>query len=175
MCVYRLIESKALSRPIQLRASDTLKVLLTVQEDKKPKRPHQAFLHITEPTTGLETSYPLAVKENGKGKVELVSFGDECWFCLRLSDDYNRHTRTSQVSSLVLRRRFRHLLLSVLLDRRNLTMALLLISLSEPTPVHHQPPRRSRYDMENCQRSTTSSGLILQVRPKLFPSSSPLQ
>ncbi|KAI4135334.1 MAG: hypothetical protein LQ347_000753 [Umbilicaria vellea] len=68
----KLVENKALSRPIQLGASDTLKVLLTVQENKKPKRPHQAFLHITEPTTGLETSYALAMKENGKGKVELT-------------------------------------------------------------------------------------------------------
>lgn len=175
LCSYRFFENKALSRPIQLGGSDTLKVLLTVQEDKKPKRPHQAFLHITEPTTGLETSYALAVKENGKGKVELVSFQETSWFRLRLIDDHDRHTRTSQVSSLLLRRHFQRLLLSVLLDHRNLTVALLSISLLKSTPVHHPPPTRSRYDTGNCQRSITSSDLILQVRPKLFPSFSPLQ
>ena len=73
-CIYRIIENKALSQPIHLGASDTLKILLTVQEDKKPKRPHQAFLHVAERKTGLETSYALAVKENAKGKLELVSF-----------------------------------------------------------------------------------------------------
>ncbi|SLM33778.1 oligosaccharyltransferase subunit ribophorin ii protein [Lasallia pustulata] len=68
----KLIENKALSQPIQLGASDTLKILLTAQEDKRPKRPHQAFLQIMEPTTGLGTSYALAVRENGKGKIELT-------------------------------------------------------------------------------------------------------
>ncbi|KAA6407467.1 MAG: oligosaccharyltransferase subunit ribophorin ii [Lasallia pustulata] len=68
----KLIENKALSQPIQLGASDTLKILLTAQEDKRPKRPHQAFLQITEPATGLGTSYALAVRENGKGKIELT-------------------------------------------------------------------------------------------------------
>ena len=85
LCICRLIANKALSKPIQLGASDTLKILLTAQEDKKPKRPHQAFLQLTEPTTGLETSYALAAKENGKAKVELVSFQGTYFFGIRLT------------------------------------------------------------------------------------------
>jgi oligosaccharyltransferase complex subunit delta (ribophorin II) len=55
-----------------LGATDTLKLLLTTTEGKKAKRPHQAFLTLTDPTTGLEESFILGVKENGKGKVDLV-------------------------------------------------------------------------------------------------------
>jgi oligosaccharyltransferase complex subunit delta (ribophorin II) len=61
-----------LSKPIQLGSSDTLKILLTAKEDKKSKRPHQAFLLVEDLASGLDTSFPLAVKENGKGKVEIV-------------------------------------------------------------------------------------------------------
>jgi oligosaccharyltransferase complex subunit delta (ribophorin II) len=68
----RLIPHKSLSKPVQLGSSDTLKILLTVKEDKKVKRPHQAFLLLEDPATGLDTSFPLSVKENGKAKVELV-------------------------------------------------------------------------------------------------------
>ncbi|KAI4126324.1 MAG: hypothetical protein LQ338_003801 [Usnochroma carphineum] len=67
----KLVENKALPGPIVLGASDTLKLLLTTTEDKKPKRPHQAFLLLREPKTNLDTSFPLSVKESGKGKLEL--------------------------------------------------------------------------------------------------------
>lgn len=70
--VHRLVENKALSRPVTLGGSDTLKVLLTAKEDKKAKRPHQAFLRLEDRASGLETSYALAVKDNGKGKLEFV-------------------------------------------------------------------------------------------------------
>ncbi|KAK4694240.1 hypothetical protein P7C71_g3301, partial [Lecanoromycetidae sp. Uapishka_2] len=49
----------------------SLKILLTTREDKKAKRPHQAFLHVKDSKSSLETSFALQVKENGKGKVEL--------------------------------------------------------------------------------------------------------
>jgi oligosaccharyltransferase complex subunit delta (ribophorin II) len=68
----RLVEHKSLSKPIPLRASDSLKVVLTVQDGNTPKRPHQAFLLLKDTTTGLDTSYPLSVKESGKAKVDLV-------------------------------------------------------------------------------------------------------
>ena len=51
-----------------------MKVLITIKEDKKPKRPHQAFLRLEDTGTHLETSYAFAVKESGKGKVEIVSW-----------------------------------------------------------------------------------------------------
>ncbi|MCJ1258983.1 hypothetical protein MMC24_006817 [Lignoscripta atroalba] len=68
----RLIEGKSLSKPVELGGSDTLKIIITTQEDKKSKRPHQAFLLVKDSTTGLETSYSFSVKESGKGKVELT-------------------------------------------------------------------------------------------------------
>lgn len=68
----RLAPNKPLPKPVLLGPSDTLKILLTAKEDRKPKRPHQAFLLVKDPATSLETSYALSVKDNGKGKVELV-------------------------------------------------------------------------------------------------------
>jgi oligosaccharyltransferase complex subunit delta (ribophorin II) len=55
-----------------LGATDTLKLLLTTVDGKSAKRPHQAFLTLTDPTTGLEESFVLNVKESGKAKVDLV-------------------------------------------------------------------------------------------------------
>jgi oligosaccharyltransferase complex subunit delta (ribophorin II) len=45
---------------------------LTTKEAGKPKRPHQAFLLLQDQDTGLESTFPLSIKETGKGKVELV-------------------------------------------------------------------------------------------------------
>jgi hypothetical protein len=61
-----------LAKSVSLGASDTLKLLLTTVDGKTATRPHQAFLTLTEPTTGLEESFVLSVKESGKGKVDLV-------------------------------------------------------------------------------------------------------
>jgi oligosaccharyltransferase complex subunit delta (ribophorin II) len=61
-------------KPITLGTSDTLKIILTATEDGKPKQPHQAFLLLTDQDTGLETSFPLSVKDTGKGKVDFVSY-----------------------------------------------------------------------------------------------------
>jgi len=61
-----------LSKQIKLGPVDTLKLLLTTTEDKTAKRPHQAFLTLHEPKTGLEESFVFTVKESGKARVELV-------------------------------------------------------------------------------------------------------
>ena len=45
---------------------------MTAKEDNKAKRPHQAFLLVRDPKSGLDTSFAFQVKENGKGKIELV-------------------------------------------------------------------------------------------------------
>jgi oligosaccharyltransferase complex subunit delta (ribophorin II) len=55
-----------------LGATDSLKLLLTTIDGKIAKRPHQAFLTLTDPTTGLEESFVFNVKDSGKGKVDLV-------------------------------------------------------------------------------------------------------
>lgn len=68
----RLTPEAPLSKSISLGATDTLKLLLTTTEGKKAKRPHQAFLTLTDPTTGVEESFVISVKESGKGKADLV-------------------------------------------------------------------------------------------------------
>lgn len=74
----RLTPSKPLSSssPVKLGAGDTLKVILTTQDGKSAKRPHQAFLLLQDPITNLDISYPLSVKDSGKAKVELVRSTD---------------------------------------------------------------------------------------------------
>jgi oligosaccharyltransferase complex subunit delta (ribophorin II) len=69
-----LSPSAPLSKSVSLGATDTLKLLLTTVDGKKAKRPHQAFLTLTEATTGLEESFILSVKESGKGKLDLVCY-----------------------------------------------------------------------------------------------------
>ncbi|KAJ0346770.1 hypothetical protein COL922a_014882, partial [Colletotrichum nupharicola] len=61
----------ALSDPVPLGNSDTLKVALTAQEGKSAKSAHQVFLLLQEPTSGLDIAYPFSVKGNGKSRVEL--------------------------------------------------------------------------------------------------------
>ncbi|KAF2876953.1 Dolichyl-diphosphooligosaccharide--protein glycosyltransferase subunit Swp1 [Massariosphaeria phaeospora] len=68
----RLSPSTALSKSVSLGGTDSLKLLLTTTDGKKAKRPHQAFLTLTDPTTGLEESFIFNVKESGKAKVDLT-------------------------------------------------------------------------------------------------------
>lgn len=69
----RLSLTSALSPAVSLSSTDTLKIILTATEGKTGKKPHQAFLTLHDPATGLEESFPFSVKDNGKGKVEVVS------------------------------------------------------------------------------------------------------
>ena len=73
LIAYRLIEGKSLSSSVTFGAADSLKIVLTAQESKQGKRPHQAFLLLKDPATDLDISYPFNVKDNGKANVELVS------------------------------------------------------------------------------------------------------
>ena len=68
----RITENKVLPKAVELGASDALKIVLTTQEGRSSKRPHQTYLSLTDPSSGLETSFPFSVKESGKAKVELV-------------------------------------------------------------------------------------------------------
>jgi hypothetical protein len=68
-----------LSQPIALGDSDSLKLILTTQEARSAKRPHQAFLLLKDSQNGLDISYPLSVKDSGKSKVELVSAHAQRW------------------------------------------------------------------------------------------------
>lgn len=93
-----LIPNKTLQKPVVLGPSDTLKVLLMVKEDHKAKQPHQAFLQIKDPATNLDTSYPLSVKDSGKGKVELVGF--PLSNSTRISDTLESDTERPPLSTL---------------------------------------------------------------------------
>ncbi|TVY48326.1 Uncharacterized protein LCER1_G008125 [Lachnellula cervina] len=68
----KLSDHVPLSKDVKLGVDDTLKILLTATEDSQAKRPHQAFLLLQDPDTGLETTFPFSVKESGKGKVDFT-------------------------------------------------------------------------------------------------------
>lgn len=68
----RLSDHVPIAAAVELKPADSLKIVLTATEDRKPARPHQAFLLIRDQDTGLETTFPFSVKESGKAKVELV-------------------------------------------------------------------------------------------------------
>jgi hypothetical protein len=72
LILFRLNPSSPLAKSVSLGAGDSLKLLLTTVDGNTAKRPHQAFLTLTDPTTGLEESYVLNMKDSGKGKVDLV-------------------------------------------------------------------------------------------------------
>ena len=58
---------------MSLGRTDSLKIVLTTKDGGKATRPHQAFLNLKDSKTDLETSFPLQLKESGKGKLDLVS------------------------------------------------------------------------------------------------------
>lgn len=74
MCLLRLNADSPVSSssPVTLPAASTLKILLTAKEGKTGKRPHQAFLTLQDPDTGLEESLAFSVKDNGKATVAVV-------------------------------------------------------------------------------------------------------
>lgn len=68
----KLSDNTPLAKPLILGAADTLKIIITITEDETARRPHQAFLLIREQETGLDATFPFSVKENGRGKVEVM-------------------------------------------------------------------------------------------------------
>lgn len=68
---YRFSDQKPTKKSLVLGKTDTIKVSLTTTEAGEPKRPHQAFLILTE-STGLEAPFPLKMKASGKGEAEIV-------------------------------------------------------------------------------------------------------
>lgn len=69
---FRLSPSSPVAKPVSLTASDTLKIALTTKDGRSGARPHQAFLTFKEQDSGLEESFPLSVKDNGKAKLDVV-------------------------------------------------------------------------------------------------------
>lgn len=70
--LFRFTAQDRIRKTLALGHADTVMVSLTTTEGSKPRRPHQAFLLLKEPS-GLEAPFPLTVKDSGKGVVEFVS------------------------------------------------------------------------------------------------------
>ena len=68
----RFSESSPAPGTLSLGRTDSLKVALTAKEGGKARRPHQAFLVLREPSTGLEAPFHMTVKDSGKAVVEIV-------------------------------------------------------------------------------------------------------
>ncbi|KAI0473791.1 Oligosaccharyltransferase subunit Ribophorin II-domain-containing protein [Xylariaceae sp. FL0804] len=60
-----------LPQSLVLGTADSLKVILTATEGGKGARPHQAFVVLREPASGLEAPFPMTVKDSGKAVVEI--------------------------------------------------------------------------------------------------------
>ncbi|KAH6687822.1 Oligosaccharyltransferase subunit Ribophorin II-domain-containing protein [Plectosphaerella plurivora] len=69
-----LVATTPLKSALSLGAKDSIKIVLTAKESGKAKRPHQAFLVLRETadTPGLDVHFPLTLKDNGKGVVEIA-------------------------------------------------------------------------------------------------------
>jgi oligosaccharyltransferase complex subunit delta (ribophorin II) len=65
-------QAAPLEAPLVLAPAETLRVHLTTTEGKKAKRPHQAFLLLTEPESGLEAPFPLKVSSSGAATVDIT-------------------------------------------------------------------------------------------------------
>ncbi|OBT43090.1 hypothetical protein VE00_05512 [Pseudogymnoascus sp. WSF 3629] len=65
-----LSPSKPLAKPLALGPAGTLKLSLTTTSTT-PSRPHQAFLTLTDPTTGLSTSFALQTRTTGAATLDL--------------------------------------------------------------------------------------------------------
>ncbi|PKS12833.1 hypothetical protein jhhlp_001045 [Lomentospora prolificans] len=68
---HKLNQKAALAQPLALDSTDSIKVILTIKENGKAKKPHQAFVIVKEEDTGLEAPFAFTVKESGKAVVEI--------------------------------------------------------------------------------------------------------
>ncbi|KAF5492613.1 Dolichyl-diphosphooligosaccharide--protein glycosyltransferase subunit SWP1 [Colletotrichum siamense] len=68
----KLSATSPLRTALSLGAKDSLKVIITAKEGDKAKRPHQAFLILKETESGLEAPFPMELKENGRGVVDVA-------------------------------------------------------------------------------------------------------
>ncbi|KAK9240648.1 hypothetical protein V1525DRAFT_353148 [Lipomyces kononenkoae] len=63
-----------LPKIVSLPSSALARIRLVVRSDLTPdqnNRPHQAYASIEDPVTKLETSFPIDVRENGRGRVDI--------------------------------------------------------------------------------------------------------
>lgn len=72
MTLSRLSPTTPLSSAVTLSAADTLKITLTTTDGRSGKKPHQAFLTLSEQDRGLQEAFGFSVKDTGKGKLDVV-------------------------------------------------------------------------------------------------------
>ena len=149
--------------------TDTLKIALTTQEGRSAKRPHQTYLSLFEPSSGLETSFPLSVKDSGKAKVELVCLAPQQE---PSADQHPRLRKTFLFRYSWLRVHFQPSSSLLRSAARSHTRVKLSIFLSRQIPILLAQCWRNLYDMANCQRYITFSNPIPRVRPSSPPYSS---
>ncbi|KAK9380496.1 uncharacterized protein V2V93DRAFT_347112 [Kockiozyma suomiensis] len=64
--------SKPFSDPIPLPNTATARFRFSIEsEESGTSKPHQAYLQISDPTTGLETSFPADVRDNGRARIDV--------------------------------------------------------------------------------------------------------
>ena len=68
----RFSQGVPVGEALQLDTADSIKVALTLKENGKAKKPHQAFVIIREEGTNLEAPFALTIKDSGKAAVEIV-------------------------------------------------------------------------------------------------------
>ncbi|KAF2665241.1 hypothetical protein BT63DRAFT_392659 [Microthyrium microscopicum] len=66
---------KAITKELELKSTGFIRVALTITNGGKPRQPHQAFVAIKSPASGLEESFPMKVDKDGKAKLD-VKFAD---------------------------------------------------------------------------------------------------
>ncbi|KZZ93043.1 Ribophorin II [Ascosphaera apis ARSEF 7405] len=70
---HTLSTSKPIEKPIPLKDTDNIKIVLTTQKDSVPEKPHQAFILFKNAEAQLDVAYPLEVKDSGKAKFDMKS------------------------------------------------------------------------------------------------------
>lgn len=70
--VHKFSDKEAVKAAVNLAQGDKIKVSVTTKEGSKAKRPHQAFLTLKHPSSGLEAPFPFTIKESGKATVEIA-------------------------------------------------------------------------------------------------------
>jgi oligosaccharyltransferase complex subunit delta (ribophorin II) len=69
---YKFTETEAAKAAVKLGPTGMIKLSLTTKEGSKAKKPHQAFVVLSDSETGLEVPFPLTLKESGAGSVDIA-------------------------------------------------------------------------------------------------------
>ncbi|KAK6332994.1 hypothetical protein TWF718_010819 [Orbilia javanica] len=68
----KFTSTSPISDALSLKATDSLKILLTTKEGDTAKRPHQLFLFVKDTESELESFFAFDVKESGKARLDLT-------------------------------------------------------------------------------------------------------